>query len=1026
MKKRYQKITQVLIVILFSFNIISAQSFTTITQGLIVNNAGYSSGSTWIDYNSDGYLDMYVTNGHNQNNYLYSNNGNSTFTKINSGTIVTGSGKSHGASWADYDNDGDLDLFVANYGALNFLYKNEGNGVFAQVLGDIVTTDVGYSLGASWGDYDNDSFVDLYVVNGSGNNENFLYNNNGDGTFNKITSGTIVTDLADSRGCGWVDYNNDGNLDLFVSNYNGQNNFLYRNDGVGNFTKITSGSIVNDGGNSSGGSWSDFDNDGDLDLFVPNRELQYNFLYKNNNDESFTKVLSGNIVTDTSTSFSASWGDYDNDGFMDLFVTNGSGSYQYTDFLYMNNGDESFTKIITGDIVNRLGHSIGTCSGDYNNDGFLDIFISNNANQSNFLYLNNGNSNSWINIECIGTSYTNNSAIGTKVRLKAQIAGSDIWQTQEIRSQSGYGNQNSLNVNFGLGNATLIDSLAIYWHAADTLEILTNVNVNQFLTIHEPVVPLLLFVAPDSGFQNYSTTINITGKNTHFVDGTGVLNVWLSQGDSIINSTSYLANNNTNLQVDFDIPLYAPSGFWNIHVETDSDGIVLLNEGFKIINVPASISVNPLLIQQQILDGDSIDVNINISNIAPTGAPDLEWSSRSSILPVNKAWSIDEYNDFIINFNLNSPQLINNPFTFPNNYYLPTAGDFGIGDQSFLYVFMAYSDFIKIDTTTGVITYLGHLHPPLYEDDVWSGMSTDPTDGKIYACGSDTSGDGSLYIINPDSVSATAVGAMGGSYRMNAIAFDAEGNLWGTDTLYSSFYSIDKYSGQAQLIGYLGFPSKSYQGMAYDTRTNQLYLSSFNRNTIQAELHIIDKLTGNTTFVDRIGAYAKFLAIPGAGNQQFLNLLEPNSGTINPGNTDNLNVRLYGQSSDTSTTLRGKIEIHSNDPFNSKITVDVELNILTSIKNETGKIPQEFILSQNYPNPFNPSTKIKYDLPKPEKVKIEVFNLLGQKIEILLNKQMLAGSHEVEFTAKNLPSGVYLYRIEAGEYNEVKKMILLR
>jgi hypothetical protein len=156
---------------------------------------------------------------------------------VTSGRIVADGGSSFGAAWADYDNDGFLDLFVANQNQKNFLYHNNGDGTFTKITSGAIVNDIGYSWGAAWADYDNDGSIDLFVANGppSGSGQNdFLYRNNGDGTFTKITTGSLVNDGAAGDGCAWGDFNNDGFPDLFVTNLNDQNNLLYRNNGNSN------------------------------------------------------------------------------------------------------------------------------------------------------------------------------------------------------------------------------------------------------------------------------------------------------------------------------------------------------------------------------------------------------------------------------------------------------------------------------------------------------------------------------------------------------------------------------------------------------------------------------------------------------------------------------------------------------------------------------------------------------------------------------------------------------------------------
>jgi len=206
------------------------------------------------------------------------------------------------------------------------------------------------STGGSWADYDHDGYLDLFVSNGNQNvQNNLLYLNDQTGSLIKIDTGAIVSDGGSSVGSTWGDPDNDGDPDLFVANREGADNFLYQNNANGSFTRIDTGDIVNDGGNSNISHWVDIDQDNDLDLFVINF-LDTNFLYFNNGDGSFTKVDTGLIVTDPAGfSISGNWGNYDNDGDLDLFVCNGGSQ---NNLLYQNNGNSIFTKITTGDIVN--------------------------------------------------------------------------------------------------------------------------------------------------------------------------------------------------------------------------------------------------------------------------------------------------------------------------------------------------------------------------------------------------------------------------------------------------------------------------------------------------------------------------------------------------------------------------------------------------------------------------------------------------------------------------------------------------
>jgi hypothetical protein len=495
------------------------QSFTKITTGAVVNDTSWSYGCCWADFNSDGYIDLFVCNNMtaNKNNLMYINNGNGTFTKITTGVVVTDGGSSYGCTAGDYDNDGFLDLFVSNYGENNFLYHNNGNGTFTKITTGVIVSDGGNSTGCSWGDYDNDGYVDLIVCNR--NQNNFLYHNNGNGTFTRITTGPVATDNSNSGGCAWGDYNSDGYIDLFVANAGPASDFLYRNNGNGTFTKITNDPVVIDVEHSGGGSWGDYDNDGDLDLFVTGGVIgtSFNRLFRNNGNGTFTKVTGDPIVTYSHWAGGAGWCDFDNDSDLDMYVS----GYDGINLLYANNGNGSFTRIDTGVVVNDGGYKMGASWGDYNNDGFVDLFVARNNfyGGNNVMYLNNGNGNKWINIRCVGM-VSNKAGIGAKVFIRSTINSVVVRQMQVVSSQTGgaISGQGSLNADFGLGNATIIDSIRIEWPSG-IIDKYTNVPVSQFRVAIEgqgltPVVNVNNNNVPNafSLYQNYPNPFNPATK----------------------------------------------------------------------------------------------------------------------------------------------------------------------------------------------------------------------------------------------------------------------------------------------------------------------------------------------------------------------------------------------------------------------------------------------------------------------------------------------------------------------------------
>src|ERR1043166_9232689 len=240
----------------------------------------------------------------NQTNHLAATTTNPPmFTRISDPAISVSSCTA--IAWGDYNNDGFVDLFVGPFDRPSLLFSNNGNGTFTRVLGASVVADSGATFGAGWADYDNDCWLDLFVgVNNQGND--WIYHNNGDGSFTKIVSG------ANANNCAWGDYDNDGWVDLFVANSD-QKDFLFSNRGDGSFVRITTNAIALKAGNSQGGSWGDYDNDGLLDLFV-SRVNEPNLLYHNQGGGAFVPVTNDAIVRDVSVGQGTSWGDYDNDG----------------------------------------------------------------------------------------------------------------------------------------------------------------------------------------------------------------------------------------------------------------------------------------------------------------------------------------------------------------------------------------------------------------------------------------------------------------------------------------------------------------------------------------------------------------------------------------------------------------------------------------------------------------------------------------------------------------------------------------
>ncbi len=448
----------------------SAYYWTDATASPIDAMGGY--GTAWGDYDNDGDLDLYVSS-YNFGSFLYRNDGGGVFTSpFTSTTPPNDNFDGTGVAWGDYDNDGDLDLYLAQAnGQANKLFRNNGDGTFADVTSGPLG-DPGTSYGVAWGDYDNDGDIDLYIANfGSANK---LLRNDGVSGFTDVTGGTPLGDVGSGCGVAWGDYDNDGDLDLYLSNFNAEANKLFRNDGGGSFTDVT-GPPLNDAGSGMGVAWGDYDNDGDLDLYLVNYNGA-NKLFRNNGGGSFTDATSGPLG-DAGFGYGCAWGDYDNDGDLDLYLANGGGTGDNR--LFRNDGGGTFVDAASP-LVKNTGPSTGVAWGDYDSDGDIDLYVTNNNPHHNKLFRNEiGTTNHWLHVDLVGT-VSNVSAIGARVRV---VAGG-ISQIREISGGSGLCSQNSLTAEFGLGFAKQVDTVEVRWPSGqvDTLIVL---SVDKVLKIYE-------------------------------------------------------------------------------------------------------------------------------------------------------------------------------------------------------------------------------------------------------------------------------------------------------------------------------------------------------------------------------------------------------------------------------------------------------------------------------------------------------------------------------------------------------------
>lgn len=500
-----------------------AQSFEKMNFPDITTTLSSSRSANFIDVNGDGWDDIFFTNGLStgEKNMLYLNNSDGTFTTVTDDDIVEHSIRAVGASFADGDNDFDLDGFVVTWGSggqpkRNYFYRNNGNSTFT--FEPNVAPNLTYSETASWIDFNNDQLLDLYVTNSANSLRNLYFENQGDGAFLQRIDLVITNENIPSRSVDWVDYDNDGDSDLFVTNEGNNKNTLYRNDGPNNFTQITDLAIVQDIRNSMGSSWADVDNDGDFDLLVTNYE-QANQLFINENG-FFTEDLDSEISSEITNSFGSTFGDFDNDGDLDLFVANSYSDSHFTNSIFINDGHANFTKDTSSTLAIQEGWTYSSAFGDYDNNGWLDLILANNLNESqeNSVFKNTGIGNNWTKIKCNGTN-SNRSAIGTIVKIKAIINGSSVTQIRKVEANSGYASQNSLTTHFGLGNAAEIKEIQIKW-SSGLIENFSGLNVNSIHNLTEGTGTMAVNEVHNSNFKVYPNPV----KDILFIENNNYLN----------------------------------------------------------------------------------------------------------------------------------------------------------------------------------------------------------------------------------------------------------------------------------------------------------------------------------------------------------------------------------------------------------------------------------------------------------------------------------------------------------------------
>lgn len=467
-----------------------------------------AAGLSFVDYNGDGLDDLTISSENASNLSVYKNI-TTQFKNVTTKLGIIDANMSRSIIWADYDNDGDKDLFVANANGPSHLYRTDGPTTFIDVTGAAgLSTTSDPTMSAAFADYDNDGLLDIYVANRDAGYGNYLYHNNGDGTFTNVTASAGVSAFGKlNLTVTWFDFNNDGYQDIYLANDLMIGNILYKNNGDGTFTDVSVSSGAGVAMANMGIALGDYNADGFMDLYLSNGPSGNIFL-KNNGDETFTDVAGTLGMTVGKICWGTNFVDYDNDGDLDLLVDVSDGPLGRGDpdrncSFYSNNGDGTFSipSYTWIDVDTSLHY--GNAIGDYNNDGWPDIAILNAYGTRTALWKNTGNStNNWLKLNLIGT-LSNRDAIGAVIEVT--VAGNT--NKRVIQSQISFQSQNSLSQIVGLGSATLVDDVTITWPSGLT-SVFTNVSANQVLTITEGLANSSVLLKDNLLPQNFELSQN--------------------------------------------------------------------------------------------------------------------------------------------------------------------------------------------------------------------------------------------------------------------------------------------------------------------------------------------------------------------------------------------------------------------------------------------------------------------------------------------------------------------------------------
>ncbi len=970
----------------------------TLTAQEVIYSAGPLTGAqnlqglgfSWADYNQDGTLDLFVE----PDNLIRNNNGTS-FTRIAGNGGIAFNVAMVGSMWADFNGDGYPDLLVTQGGSSPRLYQyNPTTGLFADVtttsgaLATITSGSNGQMYGLAAADYNRDGFLDIAwagAANQNATSGRVRLLRGGAAGFTSAGAASTAPALDtlrffESWNPHFVDANNDGYMDLFLPTFRnsllttGTGCVLYLNNGNGTFSPpatagADSGLVV--GGvtrkySAIASAWGDYNNDGIMDLALSalgGEERGSGFrLLRGNGNGTFTEVTTSGI-TYNSGCRGLSWGDYNNDGNLDLLQSRGFN----TPIMWRNNGNGTFTDISAAVNIPTGGFNTRSVAFiDYNDDGFLDIYGVPNGDAG--VLRNGGNLNNWIAFKAQGSG-NNGSGIGARFTVYTNAGA-----TRQIRNieagGSGGATGGNIHANFGLGLADKVDSVAVIW-ANGSRQTFTGLAVNRYWTIKQgsvvPSVPTLASPADGATGQAGSLTLSWNAA-----PGAATYRVQVSL-DQTFADAKRMAVDRTVTGASLAVNLGLGSTyFWRVSASNGGFTSAYSNVNrFSTVATPATAVVRLVSPASGATNQPAL-----LPLVVRRTSDAAQYRYQVSTLRTFAAFTVNQ----LAVDTTNTVQLFSG-----TKYYWRVRGENGAGVAAFSNI-----DSFTVATAPAVPTLVSPANnaPDTRADTlrlVWR-VAARATSYKIEVSRSSASG----LVLNEYTTTDTTL-QLTGLLRLTTYFWRVQASNIGGPSLFS---------GTNAFITIIAAPAAPAAVAPAANATNVSVRPTFSWSAV---------------------ATATKYRLQVAADNQFAQVVRD---TVVFERTSVILVRrLAGETPYFWRVNAGNIG--GDSPYSTARLLTTEQATSVEDKRESA-IPTEFALSQNYPNPFNPTTTIEFALPKTGEVKLVIYDLSGRVVAELANGKFEAGYHKVVFDGAKLVSGIYYYRLKAGDFVSVKKLTLLK